>query len=385
MALAYTTQKSVVIRSARLGALYYGLVFAVLLYVAYFLVYLQRGYQFRASAVGNFGLKVKGQATVRDAKTGEKTVYDANDLVIYEPSGFFIATAIATTLQARGTCPGMDDDETCTEDEATCSPGAYSPSGQMTGRCLATTARDENGNVVKRCEVNGWCPGEPEKDDVHVLDNVGEFTIFTRISVEFPGVPGEQNVLWTNLNGTKPTRGWNLWTLNDLLQSGGMTVDDIATTGWDGRVDVEFDCNLDLGIEACAPKTPYTLKQVMYPNTLSKGYNMRWISATNVGEPRAQAGVVFANETAFGSGKDVRLVVKGYGPRIRFSVTGSGRKFDWLVLSTTIGAGVAFLGIATVIVNSVAMYCSGPRSKQYADWLFTEFHDTPYGSTEGAK
>ena len=384
MGLSYTTQKSVVIRSWRLGALYYGLVAVVLAYVGFFLVYVERGYQRTSRAVGNIGLKVKGQATLRDATTGATSVYDANDLVMYEPSGFFIATALATTLQARGRCPGMDEDETC-EDASACVVGTFSPSGRMTGQCVATSLKDEDGKVVKRCEVEGWCPGEPEKDEVTVLENVGNFTVFTRISVEFPGIPdedGEGNMLWTNLNGTKPTLGWNLWTINDLLESGGMSVKEVARKGWDGRVDVEFDCNLDRGIDACAQKTPYTLKQVMHPNTLSEGFNIRWISGQNVGEPSAQAGVVYSNETANGPGKDVRLLVKGYGPRIRFEVTGVGRKFDWLTLSTTVGAGVAFLGIASLVVNAVMMYCSGPKSKQYESWLFAEFHDTPYGSTE---
>jgi P2X purinoceptor 4 len=83
-----------------------------------------------------------------------------------------------------------------------------------------------------------------------------------------------------------------------------------------------------------------------------------------------------------GSSKDVRLLVKGYGPRIRFEVDGVGRKFDVLALSTTVGAGVAFLGIASLIVNAVMMYGSGKKSKQYENWLFAEFNDDSYGATE---
>jgi len=378
--LSYTTQKSVVIRSWRLGALYYALVGVVLSYVGWYLVYLKHGYQLRSQAVGNIGLKIKGQAVLRDAATGLETVYDANDLVIYEPSGFFVATALMTTLQARGRCPGMDDDEACTEDASICRAGAFSASGRMTGACV-----DAGGNSgEKRCEIEGWCPGEPEDDRVNVLENVGNFTVFTRISVEFPGIPNKKrdgNLLWTNLNGTEPTMGWNLWTLNDLLASGGMRVEDIAKKGWDGRVDVQFDCDLDRGIESCAPKTPYMVRQVTdsETNTLSKGYNIRWVSAHNVGEPAPMQGVTY-NQT--GNSKDVRLLVKGYGPRIRFEVDGVGRKFDVLALSTTVGAGVAFLGIASLVVNAVMMYGSGKKSKQYENWLFSEFNDDSYGATE---
>ena len=85
-----------------------------------------------------------------------------------------------------------------------------------------------------------------------------------------------------------------------------------------------------------------------------------------------------------GNGHDVRLLVKGYGPRLRFTVSGVGRKFDLLALSTTVGAGVAFLGIASVLVNVVMRYGSSAEDrKKYESWLFAEFDDGTYGSTEG--
>jgi P2X purinoceptor 4 len=380
MALSYTTQKSVVIKSWRLGALYYGMTMVLLAYIGYYLVYAKHGYQRTVQANANLGMKIKGQAVLRNPQTGEETVYDANDLVIMEPSGFFVATALATTLQARGECVGTDGDEVCTDDPDVCVRNGLSPSGRMTGECRPTGIRDE-----KRCVVQGWCPGEPEEDRVQVLENVGNFTIFTRMSVEFPGILDEngEDLFWTNLNGTEPTLGWNLFTINDLLASGGMTVDDIADVGWDGRVDVIFDCDLDQGIEACAPKTPFKMKRVIdLSSTLSKGYNTRWISAHNVGEPREVGGVRFDNVT--GNGHDVRLLVKGYGPRLRFTVSGVGRKFDLLALSTTVGAGVAFLGIASVLVNVVMRYGSSAEDrKKYESWLFAEFDDGTYGSTEG--
>jgi P2X purinoceptor 4 len=366
MALAYTTQKSVVIKSWRLGMLYYALVLAVCAYVGYVLIWTHHGHQLHAPAAGNVGLKVKGQATLE--VDGETFVYDANDLVTYEPSGFFIATSLSQTLQARGTCPGTDSSEACEDDAGVCVAGKFSPSGLMTGECVATS------DGVKRCLVDGWCPGEPEDDISRELKNIGEFTVFVRMTVEFPGIVGGdgQTLSWSNLNGTTPTMGWNLFTLDDLLASGGITVGDIAEKGYDGRLDINFDCNLDLGVEKCAPETPFELHRVDSPlNTLSKGYNVRWISARNVGEPADRDGVTFYKH---GANKDVRLLVKGYGPRIRLSINGNGRRFDVLTLSTTLGAGVAFLGIASLIVNGFMLYASSDK-KRYEEWLFSEYQD----------
>ena len=160
---SYTTHKQVVIRSWRLGALYHALVACVVAYVVCYLVYAERGYQMRSTVNGNIGVKVKGQAVMRDVATGRATVYDANDVVTYEPSGFFVATATATTLQARGTCAGEDEEEVCTEDENVCVEGMVSASGVMTGKCLRA-GNDSEGRETKRCEISGWCPGEPEED-----------------------------------------------------------------------------------------------------------------------------------------------------------------------------------------------------------------------------
>ena len=51
--------------------------------------------------------------------------------------------------------------------------------------------------------------------------------------------------------------------MEDLLASGGKSVKEIATKGWDARVDIPFDCNLDRGMDSCAPETPYVTRQVV--------------------------------------------------------------------------------------------------------------------------
>lgn len=131
----------------------------------------------------------------------------------------------------------MDDDEACTEDASICRAGAFSVSGWMMGVCV-----DVGGSLGEKwCEIEGWCFGELEDDCVNVLENVGNFIVFIRISVEFLGIlnkKGDGNLLWMNLNGIEFMMGWNLWILNDLFVSGGMCVEDIVKKGWDGCLDV---------------------------------------------------------------------------------------------------------------------------------------------------
>ena len=83
-----------------------------------------------------------------------------------------------------------------------CVEGMVSASGVMTGKCLRAED-DSEGRETKRCEISG-VSGRAREDKVQILENVGNFTVFLRISVEFPGIKnpeGDGNALWTNLNG----------------------------------------------------------------------------------------------------------------------------------------------------------------------------------------
>ena len=73
--------------------------------------------------------------------------------------------------------------------------------------------------------------------------------------------------------------GWNLFTLNDILQMGGIKYEDIEATGADVVMNIYFDCDLDQGVEKCGPRIPFEVMRLDTPNSqLSRGYNMRWLS-----------------------------------------------------------------------------------------------------------
>ena len=108
--------------------------------------------------------------------------------------GVFIATNIMRTEQARGRCLGTYHDEYCLptvpgKSVTNCTDGFLSRTGMQTGNCNASTAAPG----MHRCEVVGWCPGEAEEDEVNPLGNVGNFTLFLRTNVKFPGQEGGCN------------------------------------------------------------------------------------------------------------------------------------------------------------------------------------------------
>ena len=98
----YTTPKHVLIKSKSLGVLYYFLVLLISFFtIVGFLLYKENGYQKSVPAEGVLAIKVKGTAATNETETGEKRVYDANDLVQYSSDGVFVATRLVKTMQAK--------------------------------------------------------------------------------------------------------------------------------------------------------------------------------------------------------------------------------------------------------------------------------------------
>ena len=355
------------------GLLYYSILAVVFAYVVGFTLVAKKGYQATVPAVGSIALKVKGIAS-RPSPPGSNAppeLWDASDLTVYDATSVFVATNIMRTEQARGVCPGTHEDEACAlpsgrhEGEASteCREGAVSRSGAQTGRCVpASFSLGDEEMTRGACEVRGWCPGEPDADALAPLENVGNFTVFLRTDVRFPGMRDKFGRTFdvTNANGTEPTLGWNLFTLDEILTMGGVSYEDVKATGADLQMNIYYDCDLDNALEACVPRMPFEVMRIdTADSSLSHGYNARWLSAVKGDGPKASKG------TKFDENADTRALVKASGPRIRVSITGVGRRFDLEQLTTVVGAGVALMGIATAVVDVLLLYVLPKRAKYF--------------------
>jgi hypothetical protein len=353
--------------------LYYSILAVVFAYVVGFTLVAKKGYQATVPAVGSIALKVKGIAS-RPSPPGSNAppeLWDASDLTVYDATSVFVATNIMRTEQARGVCPGTHEDEACAlpsgrhEGEASteCREGAVSRSGAQTGRCVpASFSLGDEEMTRGACEVRGWCPGEPDADALAPLENVGNFTVFLRTDVRFPGMRDKFGRTFdvTNANGTEPTLGWNLFTLDEILTMGGVSYEDVKATGADLQMNIYYDCDLDNALEACVPRMPFEVMRIdTADSSLSHGYNARWLSAVKGDGPKASKG------TKFDENADTRALVKASGPRIRVSITGVGRRFDLEQLTTVVGAGVALMGVATAVVDVLLLYVLPKRAKYF--------------------
>ena len=358
------------------GLLYYSILAVVFAYVVGFTLVAKKGYQATVPAVGSIALKVKGIAS-RPSPPGSNAppeLWDASDLTVYDATSVFVATNIMRTEQARGVCPGTHEDEACAlpsgrhEGEASteCREGAVSRSGAQTGRCVpASFSLGDEEMTRGACEVRGWCPGEPDADDASApLENVGNFTVFLRTDVRFPGMRDKFGRTFdvTNANGTEPTLGWNLFTLDEILTMGGVSYEDVKATGADLQMNIYYDCDLDNALEACSPRMPFEVMRVdTADSSLSHGYNTRWLSAARSDEDAPGDG----DGARRRRGADARALVKASGPRIRVSISGVGRRFDLGSLTTVVGAGVALMGVATAVVDVLLLYVLPKRAHYF--------------------
>ena len=89
-------------------------------------------------------------------------------------------------------------------------------------------------------QINGWCPVEKD-EELQLVHGIEDFTLFFRVNVQFPACGGLQ---WNNANGTLPTPGWNLFTVQDVLSLAGADVDATFEQGGDFAIAIHFNCNL---------------------------------------------------------------------------------------------------------------------------------------------
>ena len=325
----YTTSREVRIPSWRLAAVYYATTAALLVYVVLGDFVGGHGYQAPCNLVSSVATKAKGQSLVDGL--GARTVLDASDLVASTGDGFFAPTSLRSTPQAMGACAGSKGSEACKAD-ADCTKGEMAWSGEQTGRCVD----NPYGAPPRTCEVNGWCPAEPDGDEgTHAVRNAANFTVYVRINSRFECAGGE-TFRYTNALGDEPVAGVNLFRIGEVVAGLG---DEDA--GMDVALTFAFDCNLDRGNvqETCAPSISARRLDAVEGSELSEGYNVRTVVYGNSSDPWAE-----------------RTLTKWYGVRVRVRTVGQGRRFSATTTFTHVGSAVAMLSIAAVVTDMLLLY-----------------------------
>jgi len=363
--LTYYSVRFIEIRNVKLAILHLALQILIIGYVIIGSVILSKGYQQYDSLSGTTILKAKGSASVGGWDGTPLEIYDAADLVVpaMEQNALFVTTNfIKTANQTRSVCEGNDPTlEPCYVNQTVnghttnnlvwnCINGTYTYNGVMTGRCAGAF-----------CELEAWCPVENDNVPPVNISHVKDWTIFVKVNGEFP----EFGVSVTNAVGTKPILGTNLFTIENMVNMAGV-VDyrNITTQGCVVLVVISFTCNLNTqSANDCGPE--YTWTRIDDPNSFSPGFNFRYVNRFT--DPRTL--------------DEYRTEWKVFGPRFLFQVYGKAGRFSFAMLVTTLGAGVALLGVSTLICDFVLLYFL-PSRKKYLTEKYEEIYEEPINPTD---
>ncbi|XP_062383923.1 P2X purinoceptor 4a isoform X1 [Sardina pilchardus] len=352
----YSTAKILVIRSKKVGAinrLIQALVFA---YIIGYVCVLKKGYQDTDSILSSVTTKVKGIALTNTSDLGLR-VWDVADYIIppqvprykedEEESSFFVLTnLIVTQNQTQTQCAEIPSVASVCSSDKDCKAGFRGPrsNGVQTGKCVNFN------HTVKTCEVFAWCPLERDNEPPSppMLADAENFTVLVKNNIRFPKFTFNKRNILPHINSsylqhcifnrtTDPE--CPIFRLKDIVKEADEDFQTMAIHGGVMGVQIRWDCNLDMPYSWCVPRYTFRRLDNKDPeNTVSPGYNFR-----------------FAKYYKDSDNKETRTLIKGYGIRFDVMVFGQAGKFNIVPTLLNIGAGLALLGLVTLICDWIVL------------------------------
>ncbi|XP_068096783.1 P2X purinoceptor 2 [Hyperolius riggenbachi] len=338
----YETPKVIVVKNRHLGTIYRLLQLLIILYFAWYVFVVQKGYQARETGPESAVItKVKGVSTSK-APRGARKIWDVAEYV-KPPEGGSVFTIItkteSTKLQTLGKCPESKSviDARCISADD-CKDGEMQVLGHgiQTGRCVNSTR-----GSMKTCEIHAWCPLEDETVTSESLEEfVANFTILIKNNIHFPQFGfSKGNIEGDNaLNCTyHPIRSPScpIFTVGFIVSEAGVNFTEIAFKGGIIGVIINWNCNLDLHHSKCRPQ--YSFRRLDLQNNISTGYNYRFAKYYNINDTEA------------------RILIKVYGIRIDVIVHGQAGKFSLIPTIINLATALTSIGVGSVFCDWILL------------------------------
>ncbi|XP_068956896.1 P2X purinoceptor 6 [Petaurus breviceps papuanus] len=353
--LDYKTEKYVLTRNRRVGALQRVLQLGIFGYVIGWSLLFRKGYQEKESDPQvSVITKLKGVSVSQIEALGNR-LWDVADYT-KPPQGenvfFLVTNFLATPEQVQGTCPEHPSVPLalCLADKD-CPPGEMlsHSHGIKTGKCVTFNSS------YQTCEIWGWCPvesGSPARQS-QLLESEN-FTLFIKNSITFP----KFNFFKTNTLETWDDAYFKgcrydalsspfcpVFRVGDMVEAAGGDFEDLALLGGVVRIQISWDCNLDRPDTECQPCYSFWLQE--------KGYNFRVLLC-----PFCRT----ASHWWKHPGMEARTLFKLFGIRFEILVAGQAGKFSVISTGITLGTGMALLGVVTFLCDLLLLYVDGEAS-----------------------
>ncbi|XP_056384620.1 P2X purinoceptor 2 isoform X2 [Hyla sarda] len=312
----YETPKVIVVKNRHLGTIYRLLQLLIIVYFAWYVFVVQKGYQARETGPESAVItKVKG-VSMSKVQRGTKKIWDVAEYV-KPPEGGSIFTIItrteSTKLQTLGTCPESKSviDARCVSAED-CKNGEMHVLGHgvQTGRCVSSPR-----GSLKTCEILAWCPLEDET--------------VTRGNIE--GNDALKNCTYHPVH----SHSCPIFTMDFIVKEAGINFTEIAYKGGIIGVIINWNCNLDLPPSKCRPQ--YSFRRLDLQNNISTGYNYRFAKYYNK------------------NGSEVRTLIKVYGIRIDVIVHGQAGKFSLIPTIINLATALTSIGVGSVFCDWILL------------------------------
>ncbi|TRY88561.1 hypothetical protein DNTS_034541 [Danionella cerebrum] len=339
----YSTSKVLVIRSKLAGVLNRSIQVLVIAFVVLYVCLYQKGYQKTDNVLSSVTTKVKGIALINTSELGQR-IWDVADYVIppQEDGSFFVLTnMIITPNQTQSKCALNPSSKSMCTSNQDCKRGVIFGNGVQTGICVHYSASE------KTCEVLSWCPLEKIVDPPNppLLANAENFTVLIKNSIRYPKFNFNKRNILPSINSSylarcvfndKTDPNCPIFRLKDIVTKAGEDFQTMAVHGGLIEVQIRWDCDLDWSEHWCVPR--YTFQRVDKDpvHNVSVGYNFRWDKAG---------------------------------------------KFDILPTFLNIGAGLALLGVVSVIFDLIVLKCM-KRSQHYKEQKYSYLVDHELLSNE---
>lgn len=160
--------------------------------------------------------------------------------------------------------------------------------GLYLGRCLLNLkpGRNKSDPAVGRCELEGWCPVENDRNIPKPIRDALNFTIFVKNFIEFPRFKVirkniQQDASYLKKCNYDPMNHkicpiFRVGTILDIVEPDPDEQTNMLTYGGVIRVKIDWKCNLDKSLDFCLPEYSFgRLDGPFKEESFSQGFNFR--------------------------------------------------------------------------------------------------------------